>query len=116
MAIWKIEFYPKSGHRHSPRDFITSLTENSKKAQIAHRLNFMRDYEIRDWPQGWTKKLDQNLFQLRAGDIRLMFCFDGRKIIITHARRKVSQKTLKRDLVRAKANCEDYFSDKEITQ
>ena len=116
MAKWKIEFYPKSGHRNSPRDFITSRIDENERAQFAHRLNVMRDYEIVDWPKGWTKKLEQHIYQLKAGNIRLMFCFDGRKIIIAHACRKVSRRTLERDLERAKFNCNEYFAGKETAR
>jgi hypothetical protein len=35
MALWRIVFYPRSGDRHSPYDYLRDLPDVKAEAQIA---------------------------------------------------------------------------------
>lgn len=108
MLIWQVEFYPAKEEDDSPFDYIRNLSDKSDSAIIERRLETIEALQSTDWPPSWTKKIVDDIFELRANKHRLFFCFDGRKIIILHACRKVTQKTPKKDIERAKSNLENY--------
>ena len=107
MSIWEIVFFPSSGSRYSPEDYIYSLNSKQELVQIQHRLNSLSELEIAQWPGLWIKPI-RGLYQLKAGDHRLYFGIDKRKLVVCHACRKVAQKALQADLERAKINFNNY--------
>ena len=111
---WEITYYPPSGHRHSPTDYIQSLTNPVEVNIIKRRLETIAQLETHEWPSGWIKLIIKGVYQLTAGNHRIYFSLDGNKIIVVcYACRKVSQKALKSDLERAEANWASYCKSRE---
>ncbi len=107
MPIWEIIFFPSSGSRYSPEDYIYSLNSKPEIAQIQHRLKSLSELEIAQWPSLWIKPIHR-LYQLKADAHRLYFGIDKRKLVVCHACRKVAQKALQADLERAEINFNNY--------
>ena len=106
MVKWEKVFFPPAGERHSPIDALKDIPRPNAKALIKRRLDLISELEIGDWPY-WVKIVD-NHYQVTAGDYRVYFGLIGRKMVICHICRKVSQKALKSDLDRARINFNDY--------
>ena len=111
MGKWEIVFYPPEGEKHSPIDILKHIPRPSDQALITRRLDLISDLEMGDWPH-WVKMVE-SLYQVTAGDYRVYFDLDGKKMIICHICRKVSQKALKSDLDRARNNFNNYRGSKE---
>jgi hypothetical protein len=110
MPVWQIEFYPSSEEHNSPYDYIENLSNKADTSAIEHRLSNLAQRELADWPHTWVHKITDKIFQLTVRNHRLLYCLDGRKIVILHACRKVKAKTLKKDIQRAEINYDSYFS------
>jgi len=113
MPVWQIEFYPSPEEDKSPFDYIRDLPDDADTAAIRHRLKIMSQLELADWPHIWIHKIIDDIYQLTVHNHRLLYCLDGRKIVILHACRKVKQRTLKKDKDRAVINYNNYFSKKK---
>ena len=113
MSTWHIIFFPPSGERHSPYDCILDLSDKSEKAKIIHRLKTLSEIEIGDWPNTWIHKLTDKIYQLTAGQVRIMYCLDYDTIVVLHVCRKVKRKTLPKDIARAEAHYDRYMSQKK---
>ena len=107
---WQVKFFPPGGERHSPYDYIRGLENAKEQAQIAHRLQHLQQTELADWPHTWVHKIDDKIFQLTAGQSRLMYCLDGDTIVVLHACKKVAQKTRKQDIARAERHYNRYMA------
>jgi phage-related protein len=106
MAKWEIVFFPSAGERYSPIDALKGLPRPNDKALIIRRLELISELEMGEWPY-WVKIVDKH-YQVTAGDYRVYFGIIGRRIVICHICRKVSQKALKSDLDRARLNFNNY--------
>lgn len=95
MPVWNIEFFPPSGERHSPYDYIIGLSDPNERDLIRHRLETLSKLQIEDWP--WVKKHTGDIRQLDADPNRVMFCLDQRTIVVLHVFRKTGQKTRRKD-------------------
>jgi phage-related protein len=109
----RIEFFPPAGKRHSPFDYISNLSNNAQRAQIVHRLDTLKKLEIGDWPHTWIHKIRGAIYQLTAGDHRIMFCLDNKTIVVLHICRKVKQKTRRKDIKRAEIHYNEYVTQKK---
>ena len=114
MIAWKIEFFPASGKRYSPYDVIRSLTNTGVSGTIMHRLDVMRKTEIGDWSRSFkAHKIADKIYQLPAGNWRVMYFLDTRTIVVVHVCRKVKGKTHPRDIARAETHYNQYMLQKE---
>jgi phage-related protein len=113
MFMWQIHFFPPSGERYSPYDFVVGLPRESDAAAVIHRLESMRKMEMADWPSAWVHKLVGKIYQLKVGAFRLMYCLDRRTIVVLHACRKKGQRTKPQDLERAETHYRRYFTQRE---
>ena len=113
MPKWTVVFYPPSGARFSPVDSILSLDDEAERGQIAHRLETMAKLDVAQWPHTWVHKITGKVFQLTAGDNRVMYCLDEKRIVVLHVCRKVRQKALAKDIKRAKSHYDSYFTQKK---
>ncbi len=113
MPIWDIEFFPPSGERDSPYDYILALSDNVEKVQIRRRLNTLRELELGEWSHRWVHKITTDIWQLTAGNNRLMYFLDGRTIVVLHACRKVKGKTRRQDKERAIIHYDEYMAQKK---
>jgi phage-related protein len=111
MAKWEIVFFPSSGEKHSPIDALKNIPRPNDKVKIMRQIELISDLETGDWPH-WVKMVDKN-YQVTAGDYRVYFNLSGRKMVICHICRKVSQKALKSDLDRARINFINYQESEE---
>jgi phage-related protein len=113
VSEWRVIFFPPSGENNSPYDYIRDLSDASEEAQIWHRLDVMSKLKIGDWSHRWIHKIVDKIFQLSAGDNRLMFCLDEGAIIVLHACRKGKRKTRRVDIQKAQSHYDEYMSQKE---
>jgi len=113
MRIWDIIFFPPSGESHSPYNKFLNWPDKRERAQVVHRLETLRELEIGYWPQTWIHKITGKIFQLSANKCRVMFCLDGKKIVVLHICKKVSQKTRRGDVNRAETHYNEYMLQKK---
>lgn len=114
MSLWNIKYFPASGERNSPYDVIRSLTNTGESASIMHRLGVMRKTDVGDWPQIFkVHKVVDKVYQLPAGDWRVMYFLDNRTIVVIHVCRKVKGKTLPKDTRRAEIHYNRYMLQKK---
>ncbi len=106
MAIWEKVFFPPEGDKHSPIDAIKNIQRPGDRALIMRRLDLISNLDIGDWPH-WVKIVGKT-YQVTAGDYRIYVNLSGKKLVICHICRKVSQKALKSDLDRARINFLNY--------
>ena len=111
MAIWNIVFYPSSGSRHSPHDYIGSLSKKNEIALIYRRLKTIQELPMEEWPSKWIKKIGST-YQLAADNQRVYFGLEEKTIVVCYACRKVSQKARKEDLRRAEENFKSYHEER----
>ena len=65
-------------------------------------------------PENVTKHLDEDIWELRPGNNRILFFYYKNGIfILLHQFRKKTQKTPRREIERAKSERDDYISRKE---
>ncbi len=77
------------------------------------RLETLSKLEVGEWPHTWIHKIAGAIFQLAAGNQRIMYCLDAKTIVVLHACRKVKQKTLRKDINRAEIHYNKYMSQKK---
>ncbi len=111
--IWPIIYYPPSNKHGSPYAYILSV-EVDEQSAIIHRLEFLSNNLLADWPHPWIHKITDNIFQLTAGKrSRIFYFLDDHQLIVVHACKKVAQKTRLADIEQAKTNCKEYLKMKD---
>jgi phage-related protein len=113
MPNWKIVFYPEPGENYSPFDYIYQIDDPDEKAEIIHRLEFMRNHEMAEWPHTWTKQIWGKVFELKTKNYRIMYFLEAKNIVLLHACRKGKQKTDKLDSNRAIEHYQNYLANKD---
>ncbi len=110
--IYDLEFFPGSGQKYSPADFIEGLTNKTEVAIIERRLGLLMNHPQMEWGHYVEiTKIDENLLQITAGSHRFYCCVDDNTIIVFYICRKVSQKALRQDLKRAGINRDLYLKE-----
>ena len=109
MILRHIIFFPPKGNPNSPYDYITGLEKQGERANILHRLNFMRQTDVVDWPHGWIHKISSKIYQLTSGLHRIMYILDGSTVVVLHACRKVKRKTHIKDIQIAESHYSRYL-------
>lgn len=119
--MYKIEFYEKQTGESDVWDFLEALrakSETSKDARIQYnQIIFYIDLLSKNGtnlPKNITKHIEEDIWELRPGNNRVFyFYFDQSQYVLLHHFRKKSQKTPKREIVRAKAERDDYIRQKK---
>lgn len=122
--MYTIEFYEKENGESDVWDFLEELrikSANSKDARIQY--NQMRFYiELLSQngsklPKKIAENIDDDIWELRPGNNRVFYFYyrHGSYVLLHHFRKK-SQKTPKREIIRAKAERDDYIRQKEEEQ
>ena len=102
----KFEFYERPNGHNEFQEFLESLPEKDQNKLLTLIYNVQEHGVLVAIKMKWVKKLEDNLFELRSevgNNIQraLYFHFTGSKYIITHGFSKKTQKTPKKEIVRA---------------
>ncbi len=121
VHVYEVTFYETSSGYSDILDFLDSLSSQistSKDARIqyyqaTHYIELLQQNGT-NLPIGFVKHLDEEIWELRPGNNRIFFFYyDNGTYILLHHFRKKSQKTPRREILRAKAERLDYISRKE---
>lgn len=80
---------------------LVSSLKDEDKGRITGYIRSFRDNGFA-LPGKYLKKLGNNLWELRPGDVRVLFGKVGTEIIIVHMFKKKTQKTPKKEMETAK--------------
>lgn len=119
--MYKIEFYENQQGESDVWDFLETLrikSTTNKDARIQYnQIIFYIDLLAKNGtnlPTKITKHLEDNIWELRPGNNRVFyFYYDESQYVLLHHFRKKSQKTPKREIIRAKSERDDYIRQKE---
>lgn len=119
--MYKIEFYEKQNGESDVWDFLESLrikSKTNKDARIQYKqIVFYIDLLAQsgtNLPSNITKHIEEDIWELRPGNNRVFyFYYNQQEYVLLHHFRKKSQKTPKREIIRAKAERDDYLRRKE---
>ena len=122
--MYKIEFYENRHGESDIWDFLETLrikSATSKDARIQYnQIIFYIDLLAKNGtnlPTNITKQLEDDIWELRPGNNRVFyFYYDESQYVLLHHFRKKSRKTPKREIIRAKAERDDYIRQKEEEQ
>ena len=118
--MFNIEFYKTADGISELWDFLDNLQKKSvtnKDARIQHKqislyIQLLEDHGTR-LGENITKHLEDGIWELRPGNNRVFyFFFKDDTFVLLHHFRKKSQKTPYREIVRAKAERDDWIARK----
>lgn len=114
MIRWRIVYYPPSGTRNSPADYIDSIDDIREAARVAQRIEQASQLQLGDWPKGWRcHQMKGKVWQFDAGgQHRIAYCIDDDSLIILHIFKKQGRKTRKEDLALAQSHYVSYIEEK----
>ena len=118
--MYKIIFYKDKKEGSTLKKEIIELGQQSmtnKNARIAvHQIalyvKLLRNNGNR-LPYNFTKHIEGCLWELRPGNNRIFYFFDGNIIVLLHMFRKKTQKTPKLEIEKAKREIANYLLNKE---
>ena len=118
---YNIIFYEKENGKSEIWDFLENLRKKSatnKDARIQYKqailyINLLQNNGT-TLPDTLTKHIDENIWELRPGNNRIFYFYcDENNFILLHHFRKKTQKTPRHEIAKAKAERDDYLSQKE---
>lgn len=118
-----IIFYEKENGESEIWDSLEKLrfkSTNNKDARIQYNQILLYMELLKNngtlLPQNITKHIEENIWELRPGNNRIFFFFcDNNSFVLLHCFRKKSQKTPKREILKAKSERDDFLSRKELS-
>ncbi len=119
--MYTVEFYETTDGKSELWDFLEELrvkTATSKDARIQYKqislyIQLLQDNGTR-LGENITKHLEDDIWELRPGNNRVFyFFFENDTFVLLHHFRKKSQKTLRREIEKAKNERIDYITRKE---
>ena len=119
--MFKIEFYSTADGTSELWDFLDDLQRKSAKnkdARIQHKQIVMYIQLLEDHGtqlgEHITKHLEDDIWELRPGNNRVLYFYhkDDTYVLLHHFRKK-TQKTPRREIIKAKAERDDWLSRKE---
>ena len=119
--MYTVEFYETTDGKSELWDFLEELrvkTATSKDARIQYKqislyIQLLQDNGTR-LGENITKHLEDDIWELRPGNNRVFyFFFENYTFVLLHHFRKKSQKTLRREIEKAKNERIDYITRKE---
>lgn len=100
MADYTAYYLRTEAGRSPVEEFIDEL-EPAAQRKFFFKRSLLEEFGPR-LPQPHAKRLGENLYELRfethAGNIRVFYCFDEKRIILLHAMKKKTQKLPPHDL------------------
>ena len=118
---YKIIFYEKDNHETPTLDFLEALrikAQKSKNARIQYKQAVLYIELLKKngtfLPDNITKHIEENIWELRPGNNRIFYFFHEQEtFVLLHTFMKKSNKTPKREILKAKSERDDYLSRKE---
>lgn len=118
--MYKVGFYEKSDGVSELWDFIEKLrlkSATSKDARVQYKQISFYIQLLQEngtyLPNTITKHIEDDIWELRPGNNRIFyFYFNNDTFVLLHQFRKKSQKTPRREIVKAIAERDDYLSRK----
>ena len=118
---YKIEFYQNVSGYSPVWEFLESLrikSVSNKDARIQYKQATLYIQLLEDngthLPENITKHIEDDIWELRPGNNRIFYFYHkDNTYVLLHSFRKKTQKTPKREIVRAKAERDDYLKQKE---
>lgn len=118
---YKIIFYEKENHETPTLDFLEALrikAQKSKNACIQYKQAVLYIELLKKngtfLPENITKHIEENIWELRPGNNRIFYFFHEQEtFILLHTFMKKSNKTPKREILKAKRERNDYLIRKE---
>lgn len=119
--MYTVEFYEKENGESEIWEFLEALrikAATNKDARIQYKqavlyIQLLQNNGTR-LPENITKHLEENLWELRPGNNRVFyFYYENDTFVLLHSFRKKSQKTPRREILKAKAERDDYLSRKK---
>ena len=118
-----IIFYEKENGESEIWDFLEKLrfkSTNNKDVRIQYNQILLYMELLKNngtlLPQNITKHIEENIWELRPGNNRIFYFFcDNNSFVLLHCFRKKSQKTPKREILKAKSERDDFLSRKELS-
>lgn len=119
--MYTVEFYETRDGQCPVWEFLENLrikSASNKDARIQHKqaslyIELLQQNGTR-LNDNITKHLEDGIWELRPGNNRVFYFFyENNTFVLLHQFRKKSQKTPKREIVKAKSERIDYLSRKE---
>ena len=118
---YKIIFYEKENHETPTLDFLEALrikAQKSKNARIQYKQAVLYIELLKKngtfLPDNITKHIEENIWELRPGNNRIFYFFHEQEtFVLLHTFMKKSNKTPKREILKAKRERDDYLNRKE---
>ncbi len=119
--MYLVEFYETKDGKSELWDYLEELrlkAITSKDARIQHKqislyIQLLQDNGTR-LNENITKHIEDGIWELRPGNNRVLyFFFKNDTFVLLHHFRKKSQKTPRREIVKAKNERADYLARKE---
>ena len=119
---YNIIFYEKKNGESELWDFLEKLRSKSstdKDARIQYKqitlyIELLQNNGTR-LPDTMTKHIEDDIWELRPGNNRIFYFYhDNDCFILLHSFRKKTNKTPRREIIKAKAERDDYLSRKEL--
>ena len=112
---WSIEYYVAENGKSPARDFIDSLSAESK-AKFIFIADLLTEYGL-NVREPYVKPItgSRKLFEIRIKDRQnihrvFYFAFTGRKLVLLHGFTKKTEKTPSREIVIAQTRMKDYLA------
>ena len=118
---YNIIFYEKDNHETPILDFLETLrikAQKSKNARIQYKQAILYIELLKKngtfLSDSITKHIDENIWELRPGNNRIFYFYHEQEtFVLLHSFVKKSNKTPKREILKAKKERDDYLTRKE---
>ena len=116
--MYRVEFYSDKDNHSDIEEFLDELKEKSKTSkndriqlkQILFYIDLLSKVGTR-LGDNYTKFIEDGIWELRPGFNRIFyFYYDNDQFVLLHHFRKKTQKTPKKEIVRAKNERDDYLN------
>jgi len=111
--MYKIKFYPTKRGRYLVRAFVEQLNNKKAQAKIYSRLKLLEE-EGRRLGRPYVAKVRGEIDELRiktiVGNIRILFFFFGRNIVMLHSIKKKTWKLREREIKTAENRMNDFIA------
>ena len=115
MTEYTAYYLQTEGGRSPVEEFIDGLDPTAQR-KFFFKRGLLEAFGPR-LPRPHAKRLEENLYELRfethAGQIRVFYCFNGKRIILVHARKKKTQKLPAQELAIARQRKNTYLAQRE---